>query len=175
MKGGENVGEIEASRATAAHWGGKKIAFDFDGVLTKDADVSNEEKICCSEPRLDVIEKVKELNKDNDVAIVTGRDKTTKRATLKWLKRYGLEDIPVFFNPSDMTWAHGALIKNWKLEKLEEMGADLFIEDNPDIVSWLSGMNARGTFSADTILFTGDVDVLNRQIDEIINRYKKIT
>ncbi len=42
-------------------------------------------------PRTEVIEKVKELSKDNNIVLVSGRNEEYKDVTVRWLKKY---DVP---------------------------------------------------------------------------------
>lgn len=89
------------------------IAVDFDGTLC------NYKNPGIGEPKLKVIEKVKELANDNFLILWSCRRGKALKEAVKWCKQYGL-----FFN---------AINKNAPgIKSSRKIYADLYIDDKAD-------------------------------------------
>lgn len=63
---------------------------------------------------------ITELNQNNNLYFVTARNESLTDITTNWLNQSGFSDIEVYLLGSD-----------YKIEKAQELGCNLFIEDNP--------------------------------------------
>lgn len=64
---------------------------------------------------------IKELHKENELFFITARDVSLRNITFNWLEENNLSCVPLYLLGSDH-----------KLDLANELGCDIFIEDNPN-------------------------------------------
>lgn len=95
---------------------------------------------------------IKELAKDNTMIVVTSRPEFTKEQTTAWIKKNFDNDIEeVHFTNHFM----GTGTKKTKLQVCEELGIEIFVDDNPDYVIDIAG-SGRSVLLFDTPWNQGD-------------------
>lgn len=88
----------------------KLIAVDLDGTLTS-SDSWTEAECLTATPRLDIIEKIKELySKRNHILVYTARPEEMRYATEYWLRKNGVKFHAIVMGSN-------------------KMGADIYIDD----------------------------------------------
>ena len=119
----------------------KIIGFDLDGVLCdisltcltmlhehndKDAMYYYLERKPLLDPNM--------LMHENDKSVcITARSSEYHDVTRRWMKKYH-PDMPVYFFEKDVRWFEKGQIAECKVECIRNLGIDIYIDDDPEII-----------------------------------------
>ena len=125
----------------------REIICDIDGTL---CDISNRlhlikgnerkdwdaffAEIPKDEPRLDIIEHVRELSKTHTIVLVTGRPARFKPQTLEWLERYNVPYETIIMRNDNDTREDGIIKKEILDAYFKKDLVDLVIDDRPRVI-----------------------------------------